>query len=465
MTSVLMLAAICLGLLCWSGRCCADEPAAGWEEKAEALRKKARAARKTLLEAMAVPEKVSRGAGVFQAGVAVVDITPDKPVYLDGYWQERLSTRVHDPLYVKALVLDDGRTRLAFVLADLIAYFYSWVDQVRRRQDAVPAENVVICTTHTHGSPCVLGMFGPPGCVDMGYIGHVGDCMKEAIETAAANLRPARLGLSVGQMPVVNGEIPDFARNWHNPGVVDAAVAMARFVDAQDGASIATVVNLGNHNDVLGEHTTEVSADYSSYLCRKVSDTLGGETLVFQRGLGGVEPIPQGVNDIAEADAAMERVSDVAHAAVAGAADTVEWVDAPRLRVRSTPCRFPVMSPEVLRAYAAGLLPLQVEDGVQVNEMVVAEVGPARFLSVPGEPHPEVVFKLDDMMGDGYNFMLAMAQDEIGYVVPAELYNPAGIQELLSAGRDNEAVVLSGAARLLGVDGYIEPECLEGERK
>jgi len=97
---------------------------------------------------------------------------------------------------------------------------------------------------------------------------------------------------------------------------------------------------------------------------------------------------------------------------------------------------------------------------VQRTEMALLELGPARFLSVPGEPHPEVLAKLSDMLGCPYDFVLAMAQDEVGYIVAGELFNPAGIQELLSAGRDNERVVLAAASRLLGVDGYRQPTCL-----
>jgi len=88
------------------------------------------------------------------------------------------------------------------------------------------------------------------------------------------------------------------------------------------------------------------------------------------------------------------------------------------------------------------------------------EIGPARFLSVPGEPHPEVIAKLSEMLGCPYDFILSLAQDEVGYIVAGELFNPAGIQELLSSGKDNERVVLAAAARLLGVDGYIQPDCL-----
>ena len=431
-----------------------------WEQRALEFRNQGRAKSRELRKNLAAPTKVDRAdAGVLRAGVACVDITPEEPVYLDGYWSDRLSKRVHDPLSIKVLVLDDGRTRVALVVADLIAYFYQWVTTARALQNAVPPENVIICTTHTHSCPCILGIFGPPGAVDLKYIDEVGRRMASAIEEAAGCLRPVRLGFGASQMPLEDGEIPDFARTWHNPGVVDATVLLMQVADREDGTPLANIVNFVNHPDVLGEHSTEVSADFFGYVYDNVTTTLGGETLVFQRGLGGVEPIPQGVNEMKEAEPYLRKVSDVACKAIFDAAQHLEWIEPDRLSLRTTRCEFPITSGEILKMHAVGLLPVMGEGGAQVNEMSLLEIGPAQFLTIPGEPHPEVVFKLDDMMGGRYNFVLGMAQDEIGYVVPGELFNPSGIQELLSTGRDNELVVLSAAQRLLGVQGYGEPAC------
>lgn len=432
----------------------------GWEEIAEQIRQAAKDERRRLRETFREPDAVGRDTVVFRAGAAEVDITPDGACYLDGYWNHRPATAVRDRLKARALVLDDGRTRVAVVVSDLIAYFYQWVERARMLQTAVPPTNVVLCTTHTHASPCLLGMFGPPGSVDAGYIEWVGQRMADAIADAAAALRPAKVGYGRASMPVVDGEIAGFARNWHNPGVVDPEVLLAHFTDADSGDPIATLVNFGNHPDVLGDQTTVVSADFLSFVYADLGSRIGGSVLALQRAIGGVEPIPQGVNDPAEAESAMRAVGAVVVDAAERAFAQLRWQDAPRVSVRRVDCRFPVTSPEVLKAHALGLMSVGPDGGAQRNEMLLIEVGDAQFLTVPGEPHPEVVQKLVSMMDDGYPFVLSMAQDEIGYVVPRELFNPAGIQELLSAGRDNEFVVLSAAARLLGVDGYVMPDCL-----
>jgi len=432
-----------------------------WETLALELREKARAASRQLKQSLRVPTPILKAAPQsILAGVATRELTPKLPAYLDGYWSQRRAEKLRDIPRAKALVLDDGRTRVALVISDIIAYYSQWVGPARAKQTAVPASNVLLAATHTHSSPCLLGMFGPPGGVDMGYVDWLGVQMAEAIEEAAGQLRPVRLGFGRANFPVVNGEIPNFARNWHAPGNMDATVLVMRVLDARSNDPMATLINFGNHPDVLGDQTVELSCDFLAPVYENLSGQIGGETLFFQRALGGVEPIPQGLNDPDAIEAGLNSVAAVAIQAVLEAVGRAEYPDVRRLTWRSTECLFPITSGEALKAYAAGILPIATYDGVQRNEMSLLEIGPARFLSVPGEPHPEVIAKLSDMLGCPYDFVLSLAQDEVGYVVAGELFNPAGVQELLSSGKDNERVVLAAAARLLGVDGYIQPDCL-----
>ena len=59
-------------------------------------------------------------AAPFQAGLATTDITPPVGWRMSGYFYERLSTGIHDPLQAKAIVLRHGDDRAALVFCDLI---------------------------------------------------------------------------------------------------------------------------------------------------------------------------------------------------------------------------------------------------------------------------------------------------------------------------------------------------------
>ncbi len=56
-----------------------------------------------------------------KAGAVRVDITPPVGVWLSGYGhRDKPSDAVEDRLYSKALVLNDGRTKIAIVSTDLL---------------------------------------------------------------------------------------------------------------------------------------------------------------------------------------------------------------------------------------------------------------------------------------------------------------------------------------------------------
>ena len=58
-------------------------------------------------------------AAALKGGAAAIDITPHKfPVSMLGSFQTRGATETHDRLHARCLVLDDGKTRIAFVICD-----------------------------------------------------------------------------------------------------------------------------------------------------------------------------------------------------------------------------------------------------------------------------------------------------------------------------------------------------------
>ena len=62
---------------------------------------------------------------MLKAGVAKLDITPPVGVRMSGFAGRVFpSLAVHDPLYARGLVLDDGENRLAVVALDLVGIWH-----------------------------------------------------------------------------------------------------------------------------------------------------------------------------------------------------------------------------------------------------------------------------------------------------------------------------------------------------
>ena len=148
----------------------------------------------------------------FRAGAAAVDATPRKfPVSMLGSFNDRPATSAHDPLYVRALVLDDGRIRIALAVCDNCIIPREVVAQAKQRAVAaagIPADRILIAATHTHTAPNVTRLNDIPA--DPDYIQLLVEKTAEAIALAARRLEPARVGWGAVAPPE---EV--FNRRWH----------------------------------------------------------------------------------------------------------------------------------------------------------------------------------------------------------------------------------------------------------
>ncbi|MBI5769361.1 MAG: hypothetical protein HZA93_16325 [Verrucomicrobia bacterium] len=92
-------------------------------------------------------------------GTAAVPINPPLGIGLAGYYHERGHEGVLDDLFAKAIVLDDGTTRAAIVVCDLISMPKWIVTEARQLVEArtgIPGAHVMIAATHTHTAPVLF---------------------------------------------------------------------------------------------------------------------------------------------------------------------------------------------------------------------------------------------------------------------------------------------------------------------
>jgi neutral ceramidase len=137
---------------------------------------------------------------VFLAGAATSNITPSLNGGRDGSWSSTRYDHIHDELHARCLVLDDGETRLAFVVVDLVGLGHEIVNEAKRRiekETNIPKENVIISATHNHS--VIFQHLGSPPFND--YQEFKIRRITDAVRTAIRNLEPARIGWGVGSVP------------------------------------------------------------------------------------------------------------------------------------------------------------------------------------------------------------------------------------------------------------------------
>jgi hypothetical protein len=135
----------------------------------------------------------------FRAGAHQVDISPEKfPVIVNAMFTERSATNVVDRLFAKALVLDDGQTRMALCVVDTCMMPRDLIDRAKdlaAKTTGIPTSRMCVSATHTHSAPSGMACLGSRA--DPDYAASLPPKLAEAIAGAAKNLAPARIGWAV----------------------------------------------------------------------------------------------------------------------------------------------------------------------------------------------------------------------------------------------------------------------------
>src|SRR5262245_51673673 len=102
----------------------------------------------------------SAGGEALTAGAGMRQITPRRGLDIVGGFSPFPSTNVHDELFARCLVLDDGTSRLALVTCDLVGLHRIVSDEARKliqEKSKIPPSHVLISATHTHSASSALG--------------------------------------------------------------------------------------------------------------------------------------------------------------------------------------------------------------------------------------------------------------------------------------------------------------------
>jgi len=83
-------------------------------------------------------------------------------VWIAGFHNNKPANGIHDDVWSRAVVIDDGKTRIALVSLDAVGFMHPDVIDIRQ---AIPKElNIdytLISSTHTHESNDLVGIWGP----------------------------------------------------------------------------------------------------------------------------------------------------------------------------------------------------------------------------------------------------------------------------------------------------------------
>lgn len=225
---------------------------------------------------------------MLKSGSAIVDITPPLGSKIEGYFEERIARDVLDELHAKSLILDDGETKVAIVVCDLVGASRRYLDRAKaiiNERCGISPQNVMISCTHTHTGPTVAAEYGEL------LAQKVADC----VQMANNRLVEAEVGCEREEEPKPLGNRRFFMKDGTvctNPGSLNPnIVGPAGPIDPEvgvlcvrepQGRTISLLVNYGMHYAGLdptgkGEDMYAISADYFGVFSQMVQRMRGEE--------------------------------------------------------------------------------------------------------------------------------------------------------------------------------------------
>jgi len=201
---------------------------------------------------------------------------------------------VHDELWARAVVLDQGDTRLALVVLDVVGWFY---DDVLLTRQALPADlgvdHLLVVATHVHEGPDTMGLWGEKETatgVDTDYNTWVRDQSVTAVSEAVADLREVGSAVAgeVDASSYHERGILNVLQDKRDPKIVDTTLSTLHLTDTA-GDTITTLVHFGNHPEAMADENGLLTSDYVHGLREGVEQGVDydGDGTLEREGVGG----------------------------------------------------------------------------------------------------------------------------------------------------------------------------------
>ncbi len=224
-----------------------------------------------------------------EAGAAIIDVTPKKPMFLHGYPHvERISEGVHDPLYASALVIDNGFTQIGICAVDLIFISREITEQVREKVQmatGIPGQNLMVSASHTHSGPMTVSdIFYDPVVPQTNpeYVSTLVERLVQVYIEAFRNKKESQIAITTANGLGVGGN------RRSKTDAVDPEVPVIILKESATDKVFALSTTYCMHPTILHEDSKLYSADFPGYTRSYVREYLGEEViLLYHTGPSG----------------------------------------------------------------------------------------------------------------------------------------------------------------------------------
>jgi len=260
----------------------------------------------------------TRTQGGLKVGAAKVDATPPEGVPLAGYnypprrtdvWPLPYPTKyttwmngnvgAWEPIWAKALVIDNGQDRYAIITLDAIGADGTLVRLAhtiaKTLNFSIPFEKCLFSAAHTHSGPGAIGpeflwAIAPATDLMVPELQFAfATNMAQAMANAEANLQDAVMDIGMGYLTGVTHNRRASISHYVNLGTIDPHLGVIR-VDKPDGTPLATVWNYAVHGICYDAPNLKYSGDIMGAVNNWIEHNVGGISFFINADAGDVNP-------------------------------------------------------------------------------------------------------------------------------------------------------------------------------
>ncbi|MCK5595043.1 neutral/alkaline non-lysosomal ceramidase N-terminal domain-containing protein [bacterium] len=240
---------------------------------------------------------------MLKAGFSKIDITPNLGCCLQGHFDVRIAKKIHDLLFAKAAVFDDGKNKICIVSCDLIGIGKDEVKLAREiivKETGIPNKNIIICATHTHTGPTLIWKKDTTIThgVDEKWLEALPSNIASAAIQANCSVKKTRVACLSGEEHGVSFNRRFLMKNGKvvtNPGICNSDIvkpvgpidpevgvlAFGRDYNDIDGL----IANFALHTDTVDGY--DVSADFPGVMNKLITNIIGDIGFVYTSGAMG----------------------------------------------------------------------------------------------------------------------------------------------------------------------------------
>jgi hypothetical protein len=381
---------------------------------------------------------VQSNSQTFKAGAAVRKITPEKLIPISGgMGTPVIPTDRKGDLFVRALVLEKGETRVAIVSIDNLGWPAYLGDRSRKLIREIAPENVLIGVTHTHSAPDAYAFPDENGNhgADLEYLEWCVKQVADAVNEAFSKLEPASLKTAVDE---AQGKI---AYNYYAPELYDRRMGVLQAVATtgkNQGKTIATVVNYASHPEILGTKQKLISPDFCGPLYDRIESQTGGVAIYMNSAQGGMVTADNRLENGGEASDWNEciRIGNLMADEALRIIKPAPVQQNPVLYCTSKIIEFPIES-EAMKFVLKNspLVDSEAKTGDLskiTTRLNLLNIGQAQVLTIPGEALPNIGFYVKRHMKTDQPFLFGLTNDAFGYIISKEDFNSFKRYEYIS---------------------------------